>query len=408
MIRKANKMKILQLCYKMPYPVRDGGSYAVYHSSLALLKMNEEVKVIAINTPKEWVDIEDIPFIYREQSRFEAVVVDTRIQAFKAFSNLFSRESYFVERFRSEALAERLTELLVNESFDIIFLEHLYLCVYLHLFRKHSRAKVILRAQNVENQLWYRVLSKKKNPLVRAFLRINTRKLEKFERQVTGMVDGIIAISPGDRQCFESWHPAARVINIPPGVVLKDPEHDHNQVADAIFYHLGSMDWMPNQQGIQWFIRDILPAIRKQVPNFRFHIAGKKMPAWLYDLKSPQVIVDGEVEDAHQYQQDKSVMIVPLISGGGIRVKIIEAMAMGKVVISTTIGAEGIPYTPGKDILIANRPEEFVMHIQKCMESMDYRLEIGRNARDLARRTFDIEAISRQVHSFFQELISIE
>jgi polysaccharide biosynthesis protein PslH len=116
------------------------------------------------------------------------------------------------------------------------------------------------------------------------------------------------------------------------------------------------------------------------------------------------LVVDGEVEDSIRYQEDKAVMIVPLISGGGIRVKIIEGLSMGKVIITTSIGAEGIPYTSGKDILIADNKEEFAEHIGRCMTSIEYCSEIGNNAQILARQTFDLEIVSKTMLSFYERI----
>ena len=175
-----------------------------------------------------------------------------------------------------------------------------------------------------------------------------------------------------------------------------------------IFYHLGSMDWMPNIQGMQWFIEDVLPMIVKSFPDFTLHIAGKGMPQWFYQHQGKNLMIDGEVADAAKYQQDKDVLIVPLMSGSGIRVKIIEAMALGKTVISTSIGAEGIPYTSGKNILIAHSANEFLEQIKRCTRSEAFCKKIGREAQILARAHFDRDVLAQKMIRFYQGLVPLK
>ncbi len=401
-------MKVLQVCYKMPFPLHDGGAYSVYHSALGLIYQGVGVKVLAINTPRNWVDNNCIPLEFREKTRFEFARVDTRINLIRAFLNLFSGKSYLVWRFYSDEYNLRLKEILKNEVFDIIQFEHIYMCVYLDTIRQYSKARVILRPQNVENSLWMRILRNKRNPLVKMYLLIATNRLAKFEKKMAGKVDGIIAISEGDARTFLNYVPQKPVINVPTGfdlTGLKSYDPARQYLESSVFYHLGSMDWMPNLQGIEWFIKDILPFVKNRFPGFRFRLAGKRMPEWIGKLGNDALQVDGEVDDSVKYQEDKAVMIVPLISGGGIRIKIIEGMALGKTIISTSVGAEGIPYTHRKNILIANNREEFAEAIGSCMDSKEYCIEIGRNARQLAAENFDCSRTAKKMVDFYIEVI---
>ena len=400
-------MKIFQLCHKMPFPLHDGGAFSIYHTALGLISAGNEVKVFAINTPKSWVDIDAIPEDFKTVTKFEFVTIDTRFKLIDAFSNLFTSESYFVVRFYSKMFNDELIRILKKEEFDIVHLEHLYLCLYLETIRKYSKARVVLRPQNVENQVWSRIIQHKINPAKKIYIQVMTNRLRIFEKAMVKKVDGIIAISPDDAKTFQSYAPKKPVTFVPIGLDFGNIEsYDfQKQFQDfPVFYHLGSMDWLPNFQGLQWFIEDVMPLITNKYPGFVFRIAGKKMPPMFERMKSTNLVIDAEVPDSLTYQKDKAVHVVPLLAGGGLRVKIIESMALGKTVISTTIGATGIPYTNGVNILIADTKEEFTEQILKCVGSKEFCREIGRNAQKLALDNYDSRNTAKEMVRFYNKL----
>ena len=401
-------MKILQLCNKMPFPPHDGGAFSIYHTALGLISAGNDVKVFAINTPKNWIDEYAVPDGFKAATRFEFVTVDTRFKPLYAFKNLFTSESYFIERFYSKTFNEELIKILRNEKFDIVHLEHLYMCLYLETIRKYSKATVVLRPQNVENQVWFRLIKHKINPVKKFYIQIMTKRLVKFEISMANKVDAIIAISPDDEKTFRSYAPQKPVIFVPIGLGFGDIEsYDFQKQFQGfpVFYHLGSMDWFPNVQGLRWFIEDVMPLINDKYPDFVFRIAGKKMPPMFEKLKSDNLVIDGEVPDSLTYHENKAVLIVPVLAGGGLRVKIIEAMALGKTVISTAIGAAGIPYTNGVNILIADTKEEFTEQILKCAWSKKFCKEIGRNAQKLALEYYDRNNTAKAMVRFYNRLI---
>ncbi|MEI6576304.1 MAG: glycosyltransferase [Bacteroidota bacterium] len=397
-------MKVLQLCHKMPFPLHDGGAYSIYHTALGLISQNVDLKVFAINTPRNWVEKSVIPTDFVKKTRFEYARVDTRFSPVKALLNLFSNESYFVERFYSKEFESYLIRILKEDSYDIVHLEHVYLCLYLDTIRKYSRARVVLRPQNVENKVWERYLAHAYNPFIKSYLRLATKRLKQFEIKQVAKVDGIIAISEADRQLFALYAPKIAMATVPIGFDFSirqylDTERQFENF--PVFYHLGSMDWLPNAQAIRWFVEEVMPFVIKDYPEFIFRIAGKNMPQWFIKRQNKHLIVDRKVSESVDYHADKAIMIVPLLSGGGIRAKIIEGMALGKVIISTTIGAEGIPYTDQKNILIGNTKEELAIQISKCRESKEFCRMIGKNAQLLALEYYDCRNIAQQMIKFY-------
>ena len=146
-------------------------------------------------------------------------------------------------------------------------------------------------------------------------------------------------------------------------------------------FHIGSMNWAPNIEGIEWFLDRVWPVLLTHFPELEFYIAGRDIPEYFNQYKIPHFNVDGEVPDAQEYMLSKDIMIVPLLSGSGVRIKIIEGMALGKVIISTSIGAEGLDVVDGEDLFIADTPEQYIEAIKQCMSSLEKMKNMAENAR---------------------------
>ena len=400
-------MRILLICHKIPFPLHDGGACSIYHTAMGLAGCGADVHMLAVDTPKNPVDLSSVPPAFMDRIRFESVHVDTRIKPFRLFINLAGKSPYFVERFRSAEFAGRLKGILREKKFDIIQMEHLYMCLYLDVIRAGSEANVILRPQNVENKIWRQLAEERPWSPVSVYFRISARRLRRFEEEMARRVDGIMAISGADQATFREYAPHRPVTAIPIGFDfsrVQSVDLERQYAGPPVFYHLGSMDWRPNRQGIRWFIQKVIPHVKKDDPGFVFIIAGKKMPASPGKKDAGGLRVDPDVEDSIRYQEDKSVLVVPLLSGSGIRAKIVEGMAMGKTVISTSVGASGIPYTNGKDILIADTPEEFAFQIRRCRESETLRRHIGLNAVQLAREHYDMNRTGEKMTEFYRDI----
>lgn len=402
-------MKVLQVYYKMPFPMYDGGACSVYAASSSLLSRKIDLRILAMNPLKAPGEIRLIPADFVSKTRFESVVVDNRIDPFRAFIRLFGHTSYLAGRFRSDSFLEKLMEILRQEDFDIIQLEHLYLCCYLSDIRKISKAKVVLRAQNVENKVWLDYLRRSKNPLIRGYLRLEARRLEKFEGEMAQQVDGIMAISQADADYFRKTAGGKETAAIAFGMdltSLNTAGTDKKFRNFPVVYHLGSMDWRPNIQGLKWFVRKVLPLVVREMPDICIHLAGRNMPGWFFNRSNRNLIVEGVVDDAARYREDKSIMIVPLLSGSGIRIKILEGMALGETVVSTTVGAAGIHAVNNKDILIADTPEAFAGCICRAARSPSLCREIGSMAQKTILNNYDIRNIGLEMEQFYKSLLN--
>jgi glycosyltransferase involved in cell wall biosynthesis len=259
----------------------------------------------------------------------------------------------------------------------------------------------------VEYKLWETYIQSNKNSLEKWYLRIASRRLKKFEVDMVSQLDGVINLSKEDRTIYQMFASNTPLTSIPIAFnqsLLKNYSYEKQFEKQTIVYHLGSMDWRPNIQGVLWFIKEVLPILTKLQPDVQIRLAGKKMPRIFHTYQGANLHVDGEVENALQYQEDKAILIVPLLTGSGIRVKIIEALALGKSIISTTIGAQGIEYSNGENILIADDPRSFAEAIVKCVNSLELQKKLSENSKVLAKTKYSLENVGSQKISFYKQI----
>ena len=396
-------MKILLLCNKPPYPASEGGPMAMNSIITGLLEAGHQVKILAVNSPKYNVKESDIPEEYREKTGIELINVDLDIKPLKALLNLFTRKSYHVERFISKDFKARLAELLQKEQFDVVQLEMLYMSPYVETIREHSKAMIVLRAHNVEHKIWERIAKETSFFIKRWYINHLANTLKEYELSALETVDGIAAITRKDAAFFRKYC-SKPIIDIPYGVYPEEFTPKYEIEGHPKFYHIGSMNWMPNEEGIRWFIDEVLPKTVEKVPSFVYHLAGRNMPEWLTTLNNPNVDVIGEVPDAKAFVAENDVAIVPLLAGSGIRIKIIESMAMGKTVITTRVGAEGILYKEDVNLIIAENIAKMVEAIRSINTNPEIAVRIGQAARKLVEESYDNRKIIARLLMFYEQI----
>ena len=399
-------MKVLQLCSKPPYPPVDGGTLAMNSITQGLLAAGCEVRVLAMCSEKHPVLEDRIPDDYRCATRFEAVFVDLRLHPLDAGVAMLCGDSYHVRRFESKAFAARLAQVLQEETFDIVHVESIFLAPYVPVIRRHSNAPVILRTHNVENQIWRRMAMSERNCCKRWYIKHLSLTLRAYEREHVNDFDGVVSITDNDADYFRSEGCRKPIVTIPFAITPVSVDGVAEQ--PGTLFHLGSMDWLPNQEGVRWFLDRVWPLIHSQMPSLTLHLAGRRMSDQLLNLKLEGVHIVGEVPDAATFIASKQINVVPLLSGSGIRVKIIEAMSQGKAVVTTTVGAQGIGAVDGRHLLIADTPERFATQIRRCVDDPAFRQTVGANARQFIADNFGIEPLTRQLLAFYDKRLNIE
>jgi glycosyltransferase involved in cell wall biosynthesis len=397
-------MKILQLCHKPPLPATDGGCIAMNNLTQGLIDAGHKVKILTIFTHKHDLNLEQLPAEYIQKTDIEGVHVDTRINLVDAFTAFMTNDSYHVNRFFSPDMDIKIERLLRKQSFDVIHLESLFMTPYIGTIKRHSKAPVILRAHNIEYTIWEKIALGTKNPLKRLYLNFLAKQLKEFELMMFNTVDGIATISESDKIRMLQLGVRKPIRTIPFGIDLQSyyPTEFVAKKTPSLF-HLGAMDWEPNIEGLTWFIEKVWPTIHQSFPDLPLHLAGRNMTEYFRGLNVPGVHIWGEVEDGHAFIQSHDIMVVPLLSGGGIRVKIIEGMALGKVIISSTIGAIGIQYKEKENLLIADTANEWINAIDLLINQAGKQEMLAKNARQFAASHFDNRNVTKELIHFYKE-----
>lgn len=396
-------MTILQLCLKPPLPALDGGCIAMNNITQGLLNQGHDVKIITLYTPKHDFRPDLMPDEYIEKTDIEGVFVDTRLNVMDAFANFMTSDSYNISRFFSPDMDRKIMMLLKRRKFDVIHLESLFMTPYLNTIKRFSDAPVVLRSHNLEFVIWEKIAGGTKNLARRTYLKYLSKKLREYELSALNAVDGIAAISEDDMRRFRKLGVKKPIVNIPFGI---DPSAytPPAKQPPLSFFHLGAMDWSPNLEGTLWFMDEVWPAIHAKYPKLKFYLAGRNMPDGLKEGLPQNVVAVGEVEKATEFMNQHAVMCVPLLSGGGIRVKIIEGLALGKAVISTSLGAEGIDCEPGKNILVADTPEEWLRAVDQLMADSTLTKRLGEEGRRHVETHFDNTRIIQRLIEFYTSL----
>jgi glycosyltransferase involved in cell wall biosynthesis len=397
-------VRILQICHRIPYPAIDGGNIAMMNMALALSETDNEVHQFALNTSKHFIDPESIPEKLKDKLHFNSFTIDTSIKGTEVIINLFTNESYNITRFYNPNVEKKLEELFRKNNFDIVQLETLFTAPYIKCIRKNSSAKIVLRAHNVEHVIWNRLSIKETRFLRKRYLKLLAARLKKYELEVLKEIDALIPITQVDEGIFRNFGFHKPLLTLPMSLNIKDYQFDEKENAEMSLFHLGSMDWMPNKEAVEWFLKTCWPQIHQSMPDLKLYLAGRSFPEDIIDKNYPNVICEGRIEDAHSYMKNKQIMIVPLHSGSGMRVKIIQGMALGKTIISTSVGAEGIPAEHEKNILIGNTPDEFITLLKRCVENPQWCKLIGIKARKFAEENYSNAAVGRQLGVFYKAL----
>lgn len=400
-------MKILQICHRIPFPAIDGGNIAMMNMALALIEAGHEVHQFALNTRKHFVDPLSIPEELRKKLHFHSVTINTKIKISGLIKNLFTTESYNIIRFYSKEAEKELEKILRANDFDIVQLETFFTTPYIACIKKNSPSRVVLRAHNAEHIIWERLAKKEKIILRKNYLNLLAARLKKYEAETLQNIDALVPITLVDESTFRELAFKGPMITVPVSLDINDYRFDGNEKTEMCLFHLGSMDWMPNQEAVEWFLKKCWPQLHTFFPDLKLYLAGRNFPQKIIAANHPNVICDGRIEDSHTYMRKKQIMIVPLHSGSGMRVKIIQGMALGKTIISTRIGAEGIPVENEKNILLANTPDEFIAIIKTCIQNPQLCHQIGINGRTFVEEHYSNAAVGRQLGVFYKSLTRV-
>ena len=386
-------MRVLLLTPRLPWPPLDGGRVAMARLAEALVRAGAEVEVLSLNPRKHrGVAAGPLPV--------HAVDIDTA----RVIAPLLSRKAPFVvARFISAEFEDALGTTLDRFQPDIVQVESPFLLPYLDRIRAQTNAPVVLRSLNVEFTIWEGLARIERNRLRRFALNRIAFSLRAYELREMEQCDAIVPISDADADQFRALGCTRPMHVVPCGVMLPDPGDVVPSPLRVGF--MGSLDFLPNQQAVTWILDELWPRVIAQLPDARLAIAGRSTPDWLQRRAlDPSVELLGEIADAAAFIRSVSVFIAPLFAGGGMRIKVLDAMSLGKPVVATALGAGGIDVQAGRDVLLAEDAISFADAIVRLLREPDTAAKLGAAARANVAARYDNDALARGLLQFYASL----
>jgi sugar transferase (PEP-CTERM/EpsH1 system associated) len=391
-------MKILWLNINPLLPLDKGGKLRTWHL-LRHLARHHEVTYLAFSgrshSPADLEGMREVCTRLETVPREEPAKGTLRFYT-DVLAHSLDPLPYAVGKYRSRAYRRRVGALLETGRFDLIVCDFLFPAV--NLPRRLPRPAVLF-THNVEAEIWRRHAATQSQAPMRWFFRSQWRRMLAFERQAMSRFDLVLAVSATDRETLQRVYGAD--LRAPVRVVATGVDTGYfkpSAAADVDPYRLvftGAMDWLPNDDAIRYFCREILPRVRASEPRTTLAIVGRAPGAAVRKLADqPGITVTGFVDDVRPYLARGAVYVVPLRIGGGTRLKIFEAMASGQAVVSTSVGAEGLPVTSGRDIVLADDPEAFASSVLRLLRDPSARQRLGHAARTLVEQHYDWSAVA--------------
>jgi glycosyltransferase involved in cell wall biosynthesis len=376
------RLKVLFVAKRFPFPLDTGGKI---RTAKLLEKLGRELDITLVSNVEHAKDAPHVPRAKRLCTEFHGVPwTEVSKYTLRFYLNVlrwtFSRYPVGVAGDYSAPFAETVRALVRAGRHDLIVCDYLQPSVNL---RGISDYPTLLFQHNVESMILKRHAETARNPALRLFWGQQWRKMERYEREACARFTGVVAVSEIDRALLSGRFGARRVFTIPTAVDADYFRPSDEPAPDGGLVFTGSMDWLPNEDAILFFADEILGRIRRRVPNVTLTVVGRNPSSRLRRRLEAhkEIRVTGRVEDVRPYMAQHAVYVVPLRIGGGTRIKIYEAMAMGKAIVSTPIGAEGLPVRHGQQLLLAEAPEDFAEAVVSLLADAQARARLGRAAR---------------------------
>ena len=391
-------MRILWLKTELLHPVDKGGKIRTYNM-LKELKRDHHVTYLTLDdgsadaTAREQAqeychELVCVPHHPREK-------FSTGFYAELLF-NLASPLPYAIKKYESGEMRKQIIERSNNQTIDVVICD--FLAPAINVPRSLPCPSILFQ-HNVEAMIWKRHFEVQGNALKKTYLRGQWRKMEKFEKETCRRFDAVIAVSVEDRDQMREEYGVNAVFEVPTGVDTEffTPSGKENIDPYNVVF-TGSMDWLPNEDAIRYYTEQILPIVRRSIPNATLTVVGRNPYPSLLELsrQDPAIIVTGRVDDVRPYMERAAAYVVPLRIGGGTRLKIFEAMAMEKPIVSTTIGAEGLPVTDGRELRIADTPETFAASVVELLTNAEAARKLGQEAARVVREKFGWDGVAKR------------
>lgn len=399
-------MKILFLTNLLPYPLDNGGKIKTYSTIQSLAEAGCEIDLVCFtedgsDKKHESVLLKSCSSVYQIYHRI-TTALHKEYMIKIGFRSLASRYSFGLLKYVSKEMYALLNKLSTINQYDCIFFDHLQMYVYgEQVKRLWPNARYIIDEHNCEFVIMQRNAEKSSNILKKFFLKLEAYKLRKFESNSLQKVDKVIVLSEEDEKVLKKITKGRVCTNIIPiGVQMPNVKvhHSYANLNEVKMLFIGTLSWAPNHDGLLWFLENVMPRMYLDYGKFKLYIVGKNPSEDLirYAKTYSNVEITGYVDSVVPYYQECDFMIVPLFVGSGQRVKIIEGFSYGMPIISTSIGAEGLMYKVGENILIADSVDAFLEECQR-MRNGSLRRRLSENAFTAFKKNYSIDAVKEKI-----------
>ncbi len=404
-------MKILWLKTELLHPVDKGGKIRTFNM-LRELKREHEVTYLTLDDGTASEDARERATEYCDT--LVCVQHHARAKFSAGFyldlaANLASRLPYAIKKYESAEMRREITERARDGNFDVVVCD--FLTPSINLPQLDSTCATILFQHNVEAMIWKRHYEVQVNKLKKAYLYDQWRKTERFERAECRRFDAVVAVSREDADVMRREYEIERVADVATGVDVEffRPRRDVSLSPHNLVF-TGSMDWLPNEDAIRYFTSEIMPRVRRDVPDVTLTVVGRNPYPGLVELaaRDSSVVVTGRVEDVRPYMERAAAYVVPLRIGGGTRLKIYEALAMEKAVVSTTIGAEGLPLHDGVELMLADTPADFAARVVQLLKDGTLAHELGARAARVVRARFSWRGVADEFAQLCERAVQLK
>ena len=407
--RSSVALKCLFVSPFLPYPPEDGGRIRIYEL-LRNLAERQHVEVLTFVDPRSDSEerIEQLVALGLTVHAVPHPSVRTLVAAARAATH---RRSLYASIYESDALGDRLRSLVRSNAYDIVQCEFAYMAQYAPQRRVHSRPRWVFDAHNVESQLSHSIAESGTSLAYRLYARREARLRRAEELEYARRVDRVVVVSANDRDALVQQLPTLDVDVVPNGVDVDrfapSDAPEPGRRPSAVF--VGKMDYRPNVDAVRWFCSEILPRVRMSEPRFGLTICGSEPTRAVMELaKLPGVSVTGRVPDVRPYVDEAALVVVPLRAGSGTRLKILEALALGRAVVSTSIGAQGLDVVPGEHLELADDPGAFSEAVLRLIGDPAWRERLGRSGRRLVVERYAWSALASRLEAIHHELLESE
>ena len=388
-------MKILQLTTRLPYPPDDGGKIGIFNLTKYLSLRGHRIVLLSIisggrtkETPGnieglgKWCDV-------------RVVYQNTGTNLWGLFLNLFFKVPYTISKYHSSKVKVAIKKILSKEGFDLVHIDSLHMAYYGEFIKHEFQLPLVLREHNVQTTIMERYYQRQRNPLIRLYAYLQWKKMHRYEAKICEIFDECLMITREDKNRIERMNPSVKTCIVPAGVDTSYfyPLKIEEEPGSLVF--VGDLSWLPNVDGVLWFYNRVWPRIKKASLPVKFYVIGRRPPEKIRKLskKDENIVVTGFVRDVRPYVARCSVYIVPLRIGGGMRLKILEAMGMERPVVATSVGAEGIMVTERENIMLADGEADFAERVIELLKERNLRRRVAQGGKSLIEQKYRWESV---------------